>query len=276
MVRELSSERLKSLNANVGYQIVRGSHKEPYVSVHGQRYAIPELCGMIIRYLKDLAELSIQNTVNRAVITVPAHFNDQQRQMTKLACELAGLKVLRMINEPTAAALGYGFGQEMSKRLIVVDLGGGTFDVTVLDIDGRVIEVLATGGDGELGGDDFDRVFEVYLRENLGLNELKSPLSPAEMVALRETKHQLSQQRVLEIKNTPLASFTHAHNKTISQSDLLSEWRSLIQRSITLIEETVKHAGMNVEEADEMILVGGATRMPSFRAAMADTLESHL
>ena len=267
--QELSSQRLKSLNANIGYQIVRGSHKEPYVSVHGQRYAIPELCGMIVRYLRDLAELSIQNTVNRAVITVPAHFNDQQRQMTKLACELAGLKVLRMINEPTAAALGYGFGQELSKRLIVVDLGGGTFDVTVLDIDGRIIEVLATGGDGELGGDDFDHIFEVYLRENLGLNELKSPLSPAEMIALRQTKHQLSQHRVLEIKNTPLAAFTSAQDQTISQSDMISEWRSLIQRAITLIEETVEHAGMSVQEADEMILVGGATRMPSFRAAMA-------
>ena len=139
------------------YTVVSGTNKEPYVRVEDMEYAIPELCGMILRYLKDTAENVLQIDLERAVITVPAHFTDTQRQMTRLAAELAGLKTLRIINEPTAAALGYGFGRGEQRRLAVYDLGGGTFDVTILDLDGNIIEVLATDGDGRLGGDDLIR-----------------------------------------------------------------------------------------------------------------------
>ena len=139
------------------YQCVEGPNEQPLVVSRDRRYTIPEISSFILKHIKQCAERHLGEPVSKAVITVPANFTDSQRQATKYAGELAGLKVLRILNEPTAAALAYGFGRAMEAKLAIYDLGGGTFDVTVLQIRDKIFEVLSTGGDSFLGGDDFDK-----------------------------------------------------------------------------------------------------------------------
>ena len=145
------------------YAVEEGENAEPYINVRGERYAVPEISAMVLRRMADIASAYLQTRVNRAVITVPANFNDTQRQMTKLAGELAGLQVMRVVNEPTAAALAYGYGHGFSSNLAIYDFGGGTFDATILKVEGQVFKVLSTAGDGHLGGDDFDHRLSRYM-----------------------------------------------------------------------------------------------------------------
>src|SRR5687767_3535229 len=149
--------------ATLPYRVEEGPNEQPIITVRGRQYTVPEISAYVLMHLKQCAERFLGTTVSKAVVTVPANFTDSQRQATKHAGELAGLKVLRILNEPTAAALAYGFGKSLDARLAIYDLGGGTFDVTVLQIRDKIFEVLATGGDSFIGGDDFDRTLVDWL-----------------------------------------------------------------------------------------------------------------
>jgi molecular chaperone DnaK len=150
--RHFDSKVVQAVAQATPFQVVRGRNDVPLIQVRGEQYGLPEISGMVLRRMRDIAERALGQPAKRAVITVPANFNDTQRQMTKLAGELAGLEVLRVVNEPTAAALAYGYGRHMSARVAVYDFGGGTFDITLLEVQRNVFEVLSTAGDTYPGG----------------------------------------------------------------------------------------------------------------------------
>jgi molecular chaperone DnaK len=261
----------KNLEQQVGghypYTVVAGPRKEPFIKVGNERFAVPELCGMILKYLKDMAENTMQLNLDRAVITVPAHFTDTQRQMTRLAAELAGLKTLRIINEPTAAALGYGFGRGEQQRLAIYDLGGGTFDMTILDLDGNIIEVLATGGDGFLGGDDFDRALLGLIYERLNLTVSPAEITRAHLLLARKAKHQLTSDPHALI---PRLTFDGVDDHLrIMRSDTLSIWLPLVERTFKVCKQALKDAGIKQGQIDHVILVGGTTRIPVVQTEVA-------
>ena len=257
----------KKVKSHYPYTVVAGPRKEPFVQVGANRYAVPELCGMILRYLKDMAESTLQLDLDRAVITVPAHFTDTQRQMTRLAAELAGLKTLRIINEPTAAALGYGFGRGEQQRLAIYDLGGGTFDVTILDLDGNIIEVLATGGDGYLGGDDFDQALLTLIYQRLNMPNEPEISSRQHLVIAREAKHQLT---AMTYALVPRASFDGVQEDIrITRSEMITVWRPLIDRTLQVCKRALSDTGIDQTQIDHVILVGGATRMPLIQNEVA-------
>lgn len=257
----------KQVGTHYPYTVVAGPRKEPFIKVGDERYAIPELCAMILRYLKDMAENIMQLDLDRAVITVPAHFTDTQRQMTRLAAELAGLKTLRIINEPTAAALGYGFGRGEQQRLAIYDLGGGTFDITILDLEGNIIEVLATGGNGYLGGDDFDHALLALIYERLNMPINPDNISRQHLLLARESKHQLTSGTYTLI---PRATFNEVHDQLrIVRSDTLSIWKPLIERTFKVCKQAFSDAGIAQTQIDDVILVGGTTRMPLVQTEVA-------
>ncbi len=257
----------KKLAGQYPYKVVSGARNEPFIVIDKVRYAIPELCGMILRYLKDCAEEMLQFEIERAVITVPAHFTDNQRQMTRLASELAGLKTLRIINEPTAAALGYGFGRASQKRLAVYDLGGGTFDVTVLDLDDNIIEVLATDGDGQLGGDDFDRSLLQYLYDTLGLGLKVEDAPRAHIYYARQLKHELTERSTVNVDS--MVFDNGLGELRLKRSDVDNLWKPFIDRTIEVCARAIHEAGTRVAEIDHIILVGGSSRIPAVRMAVA-------
>ena len=257
----------RRLSNHYPYKVVSGAKNEPFVVIDKVAYAIPELCGMILRHLKDCAEELLQLDIERAVITVPAHFTDTQRQMTRLASDLAGLKTLRIINEPTAAALGYGFGRNAQSRLAVYDLGGGTFDITILDLDDNIIEVLATEGDGYLGGDDFDRILltHIYERMNLELQVDKAPKS--HLYYAREIKHQLSTSSIVTVDRYEIDG--QFGDVSLTRSEVEQLWAPLIERTLDVCKRALQHASTQVEQIDHIIMVGGSTRAPSIRMQVA-------
>lgn len=257
----------KQIGAHYPYTIVAGPRKAPFIQVGKERYAVPELCAMILRYLKDMAENTLQLDLDRAVITVPAHFTDTQRQMTRLAAELAGLTTLRIINEPTAAALGYGFGRGEQKRLAIYDLGGGTFDITILDLDGNIIEVLATGGDGYLGGDDFDRALLGLIYQRLNMATSPEPIPRHHRAIARKAKHQLT---TLTHTQIPRAAFDGIQEDIrITRSETTSIWRPLIERTFQVCTQALNDTGVDQAQIDHVLLVGGATRMPLIQSEVA-------
>ena len=168
------SKESRKLRAQLPYRVVRGDDQNSMIEIRGEAYALPEISALVLHRMKDLAEQYLGVEVHKAVVTVPANFNDSQRQMTKLAGELAGLEILRILNEPTAAALAYGYGKGLDAKLAIYDLGGGTFDMTVLHAAHNVFEVNSTAGDTYLGGDDFDnrltRVILIYLQNHYDFN----------------------------------------------------------------------------------------------------------
>ncbi|MGB0646072.1 MAG: Hsp70 family protein, partial [Bradymonadia bacterium] len=263
----LNRKTEKQVGNQYPFKVVAGPREEVFIEVHGQRYAVPELCAMILRYLKDLAESTLQIDLERAVITVPAHFTDTQRQMTRLAAQLAGLTTLRIINEPTAAALGYGFGRGEQKRIAVYDLGGGTFDVTILDLDGNIIEVLATGGDGHLGGDDFDLALLDFIQDQLGIDQRLERYNREQLLLARQAKHDLTDKTITAIPNS---QFTHSDGETrLTRSAAGTVWAPLVQRTFKVCEQALNDSGVSIQQIDHVILVGGSTRMPYVRTEVA-------
>ena len=258
----------------VPYKVVKGNNDTPGVDIDGRIYTPQEISAMILQKMKKTAEDYLGQEVSRAVITVPAYFNDAQRQATKEAGEIAGLKVERIINEPTAAALAYGLDKAHSdKKIAVYDLGGGTFDVSILELGDGVFEVLSTNGDTHLGGDDFDDAIinwlasEFQAKENVDLK--KDPMALQRLrEAAEKAKIELSSSAQTEI-NLPYVTANETGPKhlvetlTRSKFDQLTE--SLVKRSMDPCQKALSDAGLSISDIDEVILVGGSTRIPKIQ-----------
>ena len=243
----------------------------------GEKWHTPEeISAMILGKLKTDAEMRLGGKIEEAVITVPAYFDDSQRQATKNAGEIAGFKVKRIFNEPTAAALAYGLNKQKNEKIVVYDFGGGTFDVSVLEVGDDTVEAKATGGDTHLGGDDFDKKINEYLVEEYkkqeGIDISKDPLALQRLKeAIERAKHELSSSLETEI-NLPYISLSESGPKhflmKLTRAKLEALVGEYIDRSIELTQKTVKEAGFEISDIDEIILVGGQTRMPAIQEAV--------
>ena len=261
----------------VPYKLVKGEGNTPRVSIEDRMYSPQEISAMILQKMKQTAEDYLGTEVTEAVITVPAYFNDSQRQATKEAGEIAGLKVLRIINEPTAAALAYGL-DKMSKemKIVVFDCGGGTHDVSVLELGDGVFEVLSTDGDTHLGGDDFDQVIIDWLvSEFKDENNLDLTKDPMALQRLRESaekaKIELSSTNSTEINLPyimPVDGIPKHLVRTLSKSKFEKLVDSLVERTIAPCKSALKNAGLKTTDIDEIILVGGTTRIPAIQDAV--------
>ena len=262
----------------VPYSIVKGKNDDAYVEAAGESYSPSQISAFILQKMKETAEDYLGEKVEQAVITVPAYFNDAQRQATKDAGKIAGLEVLRIINEPTAAALSYGLEKKEGKMIAVYDLGGGTFDISILEIGDGVFEVKSTNGDTFLGGEDFDLTLVNFLADEfkkdngvdlrgdkLALQRLKE--------AAEKAKIELSSAAQTEV-NLPFITADQSGPKhltlKLSRSKLESLVEDLVQRTIAPCKEALKDAGINASEIDEVVLVGGQTRMPKIRETVQD------
>jgi molecular chaperone DnaK len=260
---------------NVSYKVVKGDNNTPRVDIDGRLYTPQELAAMVLQKMKKTAEDYLGTKVTQAVVTVPAYFNDAQRQATKEAGEIAGLKVERIINEPTAAALAYGLDKASEDKTIAVfDLGGGTFDISILELGDGVFEVKSTNGDTHLGGDDFDQVIIDWLAEEFKKDE-KMDLreDPMALQRLKEAaekaKVELSSSTQTEI-NLPYVTATASGPKhlvrTLTRAQFEQLADKLIQATITPCKKAMKDAGMSASDIDEVILVGGSTRIPAIQS----------
>ena len=260
----------------VPYKVVRGDNNTPRVDIDGKLYSPQEISAMILQKMKKTAEEYLGQDVHEAVITVPAYFSDSQRQATKEAGEIAGLKVMRIINEPTAAALAYGLDKKNKEmKVAVYDLGGGTFDISILDLGDGVFEVLSTNGDTHLGGDDFDQTIIDWLAsefaaENGGFDLKKDPMALQRLKeAAEKAKIELSNQTSTEI-NLPYitADATGPKHlvKTLTRAKFEQLADSLIQKTIEPCRKALADANLKPSDIDEVLLVGGSTRIPAIQA----------
>ncbi|WP_413599712.1 molecular chaperone DnaK [Brucella ceti] len=257
----------------VPYKIVKGDNGDAWVEVHGKKYSPSQISAMILQKMKETAESYLGETVTQAVITVPAYFNDAQRQATKDAGKIAGLEVLRIINEPTAAALAYGLDKSEGKTIAVYDLGGGTFDVSVLEIGDGVFEVKSTNGDTFLGGEDFDIRLVEYLvaefKKESGIDLKNDKLALQRLKeAAEKAKIELSSSQQTEI-NLPFITADQTGPKhlaiKLSRAKFESLVDDLVQRTVEPCKAALKDAGLKAGEIDEVVLVGGMTRMPKIQ-----------
>ncbi|EJU33425.1 MULTISPECIES: molecular chaperone DnaK [Capnocytophaga] len=263
--------------ARVPYAVVQGDNDTPRVDIDGRLYSPQEISAMILQKMKKTAEDFLGQTVSRAVITVPAYFNDAQRQATKEAGEIAGLKVERIINEPTAAALAYGLDkQHNDHKIVVFDFGGGTHDVSILELGDGVFEVLSTDGDTHLGGDDVDEKIINWLAEEFekeeGLDLRKDPMALQRLKeAAEKAKIELSSSMQTEI-NLPYITATATGPKhlvrTLTRAKFEQLIEDLVQRTIEPCKKALENAGLSVSDINEVILVGGSTRIPAVQEAV--------
>jgi len=261
----------------VPYKVVKGSGGTPRVEVDDKKYSPQEISAMVLQKMKQTAEDYLGQEVTEAVITVPAYFNDAQRQATKEAGEIAGLTVKRIINEPTAAALAYGMDkQNKDSKIVVFDCGGGTHDVSVLELGDGVFEVLSTDGDTHLGGDDFDQaIIDWLVQEFKDENGLDLTQDPMALQRLREgaekAKVELSSSQSTEVNLPyimPVDGLPKHLVRTLTRAKFEQLVDSLIQRTIKPCESALKNAGLKPSEVDEIILVGGTTRIPAIQEAV--------
>ncbi|MGB6483500.1 MAG: molecular chaperone DnaK [Candidatus Acidiferrales bacterium] len=252
------------------YKVVRGPHDDARVEIAGKSYSPPEISAMILQKLKSAAEDFLGEKVSKAVITVPAYFNDAQRQATKQAGEIAGLEVLRIINEPTAAALAYGLDKKKDETIAVYDLGGGTFDISILEVGEGVVEVKSTNGDTHLGGDDIDQRIVDYLitefKKEQGIDLSKDRMAIQRLKeAAEKAKIELSQLMETEI-NLPFITANESGPKHMQQkltrSKLEQLMEDLLQRTVGPVKQALSDAGITPDKIDEVVLVGGSTRIP--------------
>jgi molecular chaperone DnaK len=268
--RSFSDDKIKKEIKNAPYSIVKSENGDAWVEVNDKKYAPSQISAYILQKMKETAEKHIGGKVDKAVITVPAYFNDAQRQATKDAGKIAGLEVLRIINEPTAAALAYGLDKKKSGTIVVYDLGGGTFDVSILEIGDGVFEVKATNGDTFLGGEDFDtRIVEhladSFKKENgIDLKQDKLALQRLKEAA-EKAKIELSSTSSTDI-NLPFITADASGPKHLTlkmtRADLEKLVDDLIKKTIDPCRAALKDAGLEANEIDEVVLVGGMTRMP--------------
>ncbi len=272
--RYFFSDEVKKAMTVMPYKIVEGDNNSVRLQVRDKVYSLPEISALVLKEMKAISETSLGRPVSRAVITVPAYFNDNQRQATKDAARIAGLDVLRILNEPTAAALAYGFGRDVNQRLVIYDLGGGTFDVSILEIGRDVFEVLSTAGDTYLGGDDFDDRIMTWLAEDFlshtrldlranryCLQTLKEAAERAKIDVGRHGKADIlceaicqdATGKVLDLRE----SLTTEHfNRMVMD---------LVQRTFKVCDEALQSARLTAADVDAVILVGGPTRLPIVR-----------
>jgi len=271
-------DRLASEVSRVPYKVVKGDNNTPRVDIDGRLYTPQEISAIILQKMKKTAEDYLGQEVTEAVITVPAYFNDSQRQATKEAGEIAGLNVRRIVNEPTAAALAYGLDKsDKDMKIVVFDCGGGTHDVSVLELGDGVFEVKSTDGDTHLGGDDFDhRIIEWLVQEfkndNMGADLSKDPMAMQRLKeAAEKAKIELSNTTSSEI-NLPYimpVDGVPAHLvKTLTRAKFEQLVDDLVQRTIAPCRTALQNAGLSTSDIDEIILVGGSTRIPAIQAAV--------
>ncbi|MSP63998.1 MAG: molecular chaperone DnaK [Myxococcales bacterium] len=277
--RKWGSDQVRQAVDACPYKIVPGPHDDVRVELRGQVYALPEIAAFVLSEMKQIAESHLGHPVDKAVITVPAYFNDNQRHATKDAGRIAGLEVIRIINEPTAAALAFGLGKNLERRIAVYDLGGGTFDISILDIGNNVFEVAATAGDTLLGGEDFDQriidwlVADFLAQHNIDLRKDKMALQRLKDVA-EKAKCELSFAGQTDI-NLPFIISTGRSdalhlNCTLSRVHFEELTADLVARSVAICRSTLEEAKIDRGEIDDIVLVGGMTRMPAVQAAVAE------
>ncbi|QJB57323.1 molecular chaperone DnaK [Pseudodesulfovibrio sp. zrk46] len=270
MGRNINAPEVKKWKEHCPYEIVGGNGDDAWVQIDGKKYSPPEVSAMVLQKLKKDAETYLGETVTEAVITVPAYFNDSQRQATKDAGKIAGLEVKRIINEPTAASLAYGFDKKANEKIAVFDLGGGTFDISILEVGDNVVEVRATNGDTFLGGEDFDHRIIEYLvdefkKENgIDLSQDRMALQRLKEAA-EKAKHELSSSMESEV-NLPFITADQNGPKhmmvKISRGKLEKLVEDLVDRTVEPCKKALKDAGLSAADIDEVVLVGGMTRMP--------------
>jgi molecular chaperone DnaK len=262
----------------VPYKVLRSANGDARVSVGGKELSPPEISAMILTKLKEAAEAYLGEKVDRAVITVPAYFNDAQRQATKDAGQIAGLKVERLVNEPTAAALAYGLDKKKNETIAVYDFGGGTFDISILDVGEGVVEVKSTNGDTHLGGDNIDQRIVEWLqaefKKDQGIDLSKDPMATQRLKeAAEKAKIELSTTVETDV-NLPFitadASGPKHLNIKLTRAKLESLVDDLLQRSIGPCRQALKDAALDASKIDEVVLVGGQTRMPKIQQLVKD------
>ncbi len=278
--RKWNSPQVKQVVQSASYKVVEGPHGDVRIQLRDKTYSVPEISAMILAEMKLIAEEYLGHEVSKAVVTVPAYFNDNQRQATKDAGAIAGLDVIRIINEPTAAALAYGFGKKMDKLIAVYDLGGGTFDISILEIGSAgVFKVISTAGDTFLGGEDFDGRLIDWLvdgfkaehsidlrKDRMALQRLKD--------AAEKAKIELSGVRETEI-NLPFI-ISSGRNEALHLQRVLTRAEfekicgDMIERTVDIVRQTLDDAGIGRDEIEEVVMVGGMTRVPKIERAVAE------
>ncbi len=268
------SDEVKKAQAVMPYRIVEGDNKSVRISIQGNSYSLPEVSALVLKEVKAITESYLGRPVRHAVVTVPAYFNDNQRQATKDAGRIAGLDVLRIINEPTAAALAYGFGRNVNQKVVVYDLGGGTFDVSILEIGKDVFEVLATAGDTYLGGDDFDDRIMTWLAEEflsktqLDLRQNKYCLQMLKEAA-EKAKIDVGRDGVAQILCASICQDAEGNVMNLKQTLTLDQFNKmvmdLVQRTFKVCDEALQSGRITASDIDAVIMVGGPTRLPIIR-----------
>jgi molecular chaperone DnaK len=271
------SDEVKKAQAVMPYGIVEGANNSVRLRVRDREMAIPEISALVLKEMKSIAETHLGRAVSKAVVTCPAYFNDNQRQATKDAGRIAGLDVLRIINEPTAAALAYGFGRDISQKICVYDLGGGTFDVSILEIGKDVFEVLSTAGDTYLGGDDFDDRIMAWLADDfmkkhgLDLRQNKFCLQMLKEAGER-AKIEVGRDGVAEILVPSICQSPEGQVLDLRQHLVAEQFNKmvmdLVQRTFKVCDEALQSARLTAADVDAVILVGGPTRLPIVRSSV--------
>jgi molecular chaperone DnaK len=278
--RKWNSPQVKQVVQSASYKVVEGPHQDVRIVLREKVYSVPEISAMVLSEMKLIAEEYLGDEVTKAVVTVPAYFNDNQRQATKDAGAIAGLDVIRIINEPTAAALAYGFGKKIDRLVAVYDLGGGTFDISILEIGSAgVFKVISTAGDTFLGGEDFDaRVIDWLVdgfkkEHNVDLRKDRMALQRLKDAA-EKAKIELSATKEAEI-NLPFI-ISSGRNEALHLQRVLSRTEfekltaDLVDRTVDIMRQTLDDAGIGREEVEDVVLVGGMTRMPRVERAVAE------
>lgn len=277
--RSWGSPAVKAIREMVPYRIVEGPHQDVRVEVRDQVFSLPEISAFVLQEMKRVADDHLGEDVRKAVVTVPAYFNDGQRQATKDAGRIAGLDVIRIINEPTAAALAYGFGKDVEGRIAIYDLGGGTFDISILEISNGVFEVISTAGDTFLGGEDFDKRIIDWLvggfRKEHNI-DLRTDMMALQRLkdASEKAKCDLSSVRETEI-NLPFLISTGRNQalhlqRPLSRHKLEELTHDLVERTLRICRGALEDAGVERSDILEVILVGGMTRMPKVQEMVAE------
>ncbi|HVH45921.1 MAG TPA: molecular chaperone DnaK [Labilithrix sp.] len=276
--RKWNSPQVKNAVATSSYRIVEGPHNDVRIVLRDKEFSVPEISAMVLQEMKVIAEDYLGESVSKAVVTVPAYFNDNQRQATKDAGEIAGLDVIRIINEPTAAALSYGFGRNIEKTVAVYDFGGGTFDISILEIGAHgVFKVIATAGDTFLGGEDIDaRIIDWLVsgfkeEHNIDLRQDRMALQRLKDAA-EKAKCELSSVRETEV-NLPFIISSGRNEalhlqRTLTRATLEELSDDLIERTVDICKQTLEDAKLGKDEIEEVVLVGGMTRMPKIQSAV--------
>ncbi len=271
-------EEVETERGEVPFEVVRGPSGDVRVKASGRDFSPPEISAMVLQKMKQTAEDYLGEQVTEAVITVPAYFNDSQRQATKDAGEIAGLKVRRIINEPTAAALAYGLDKKKDEKIAVFDLGGGTFDISILELGDGVFEVKSTNGDTHLGGDDFDQRVMDWLadefKKNEGIDLRRDPMALQRLKeAAEKAKCELSTTMETEV-NLPFITADENGPKhlniRLSRAKFESLVQDLIERTVGPVKQALADAGLGADRIDEVILVGGSTRIPKVQQTVHD------